>query len=310
VQYVVSAEDRPYFAWQIELLHHSMRLLGIEKDLVICMAEHDKPRGRYPWGKVVWHDNLGKARTNGHILCMTLNKSHGLLRALWSGVLRQPFVLLDPDMVLLQPIPLLSHALSAQRCGYMEFDDVEKAGYLIEEDLKVSREHWHAAGWVYQFNGVHPCLFLEMHSILEELVEAYDGNKKSLTARTHYWARDMVAYIAAFGRRGIPVRLVDDWQASGEDERGATWHYTYQHPSGWDKRNYQGHDSKVYESILAIPDGSYNIVRFKGIVRNLLEYKARTVQGPSYTFQMPTPSKRRETTGQHDERECDSAGRY
>jgi hypothetical protein len=96
--YFVSIENTPYHHWQIELLIESFRLHGLEERLFVAIADspsNSSPKNLTSHKLCALHANYG-----------SLNKITSLISSLESGKLKQPFVLLHPDMVLYKPIPM------------------------------------------------------------------------------------------------------------------------------------------------------------------------------------------------------------
>jgi len=105
MQYFVSIENTTYFYWQIDLLIESFKMCGQEDNLVIAIAENDGPKSPN-YGKNLlqhkhrfMHNNLGKNRNY-----LPLNKFYGLTLALSNKVIKSPFAVIHPDMVLQKPL--------------------------------------------------------------------------------------------------------------------------------------------------------------------------------------------------------------
>jgi len=106
MQYFVSIENTPYHHWQVELLIESFKMKGMENDLVIGVAKNSESKGI--WSKNITnhknkflHENVGRDRKY-----LPLNKTFALIIAMENGLLKQPFAMIHPDMILRNPIEL------------------------------------------------------------------------------------------------------------------------------------------------------------------------------------------------------------
>jgi len=106
MQYFVSIENTPYHHWQVELLIESFKMKNMQDDLVIGVAKNSDSRGI--WSKNITnhnnkflHENVGRDRK-----FLPLNKTFALIIAMENGLLKQPFAMIHPDMILRNPIKL------------------------------------------------------------------------------------------------------------------------------------------------------------------------------------------------------------
>lgn len=107
MQYFVSAENSSYFYWQLELLIESFLMHGMEKNLVIGLAENDSSKIKgysknlVKYGEKFIHSNEGKK-----LNYLPLNRANSIRYALAYKILKFPFVLIHADMLLRNPINL------------------------------------------------------------------------------------------------------------------------------------------------------------------------------------------------------------
>lgn len=107
MDYFVSAENLPFYQWQLELLIESFKKQNCQDKLIVALAHCDNPVESVFWknlsnhSRVYYHDNIGKNR--GYA---PLNSIYSLLWTLSNEQLKQPFVLLQPDTVLRNEIQM------------------------------------------------------------------------------------------------------------------------------------------------------------------------------------------------------------
>lgn len=155
MQYFVSAENSSYFYWQLELLIESFLMQGMEKQLVIGLAENDDQKIRgyshnlVKYGRKFMLPNEG--RSSGYL---PLNRINSIRYALAYKIIEFPFVLIHADMILKNPISLS--------------EDDEKYGVIVNNfdelsgtDSKVIED--------------------EVDSLVERLVDERKVEKKDIT---------------------------------------------------------------------------------------------------------------------------------
>jgi len=107
MQYFVSAENSSYFYWQLELLIESFLMQGIEKNLVIGLAENNSQKIRGFSSNLVKHQNkFVHPNEGGEEGYPPLNRIGSLRYALAYGMLKFPFALIHADMILRSPLEL------------------------------------------------------------------------------------------------------------------------------------------------------------------------------------------------------------
>lgn len=285
MDYVVSIENSAYMRWQVDILYESMRLLGIEDKLFILCCPIDGEPHPLPYERVFHHENIGR-----RFAYAPFNKIYGLRKALAAGVIRCPFVVMDPDMFFLHPIPLLDNDISANLTWYLDYDRLKEDGYNPSELYGVSREHWFPGGTIYQFRNASPALFDQM------MVNLVDLEAKN-AAR---WERDMIATAGAISRSGLKLGVVENFEKTlnpfivGGDHAAFVVHYCHGFRNRFNKilhnpdRGFSTVNSwEPWEAILALPESVLDmsdeidrtprsfaaVTQMKAIVRSLLERK-------------------------------------
>jgi hypothetical protein len=133
MQYFVSAENSSYFYWQLELLIESFLMQGLEKDLVIGLAQNDDQKIRGYSSNLVKHGTKFMVPNEGRESdYLPLNRINSIRYALAQGVLEFPFVMIHSDMILKKPLELPDEEGS---CGLItnNFDEPDPAESLAVE---------------------------------------------------------------------------------------------------------------------------------------------------------------------------------
>ncbi len=172
MQYFVSIEDRKYFHWQIELLIESFKMLNMEDDLVIGIAmskfkDSIFSKNLSKHKNVFYHPNYGRSKG-----CVYLNKFFSVVHALNTGLLKQPFAFLHPDMILARPIPEQQDNIVF---SYTEIDP------MLQTDLNYNAPH---LGNVICFKDVPISFF----------TTAMDAMEKNLS---NEWKVDQIGWMSA-----------------------------------------------------------------------------------------------------------------
>lgn len=99
MDYFVNINNNPYHRWQTELLIESFQHHGLQDNLCIATTEGNEPQ------YADYSKNLrDHARKLVHENYKELNDIYSLIIAIDNDVIREPFVLLKPHMVLVQPV--------------------------------------------------------------------------------------------------------------------------------------------------------------------------------------------------------------
>lgn len=134
MDYFVSIENTTYQHWQIELLIESFIQQNLENRLTIAIAKNDEPRTvdfnhhLKNHKRIFVHDNFGKEK----------NRPYSLYLALQEKLIKFPFTLIDPDMILVKPTTPPHEAIKFQIDPL--FDGFDKVKSYIEEIIKSRKE--------------------------------------------------------------------------------------------------------------------------------------------------------------------------
>lgn len=107
MQYFVSAENSSYFYWQLELLIESFLMQGMEKNLVVGLAENEGQKIRGYSSNLVRHPNKFMISNEGRELgYLPMNRISAIRYALAYGILKLPFVMIHADMIMRNPLDI------------------------------------------------------------------------------------------------------------------------------------------------------------------------------------------------------------
>jgi hypothetical protein len=261
MQYFVSIENCFYFRWQIELLLHSMKLAGLENQLVVACAEFENKKLKYP--NVFYHENVG--RKNNYL---PINKIYSIKYALENKLLTTPFVVIDPDMVMKDPIP--NFELNTADCSeYLNYDKLLKIGYC-EKDLGC-KQNWKPGSYVY---------FIKQHQneiINKSLEKLYSFLNKDLQ-NVDRWQIEMVAVASCFSEHNATIKKLSSMLY--DDETSNFVHYTGGYGPYFKKFNYNNlrditfdYAYYPYKAILEITPNNQNIKILQSITNDFLKDK-------------------------------------
>jgi len=139
MQYFVSAENSSYFYWQLELLIESFLMQGLDKDLVIGLAQNDDQKIRGYSSNLVKYGTKFMVQNEGReSRYLPLNRISAIRSGLAQGVLKFPFVMIHADMILKKPLELEDEGKETG-CGiiinnFEEPDPVESSFIASEMD--------------------------------------------------------------------------------------------------------------------------------------------------------------------------------
>lgn len=199
MQYFVSIENTPYHHWQVELLIESFKMKKMEDQLVIGVARTDDARGI--WSKNITnhknkflHENVGRDRNY-----LPLNKTFSLIIALENGLLKQPFAVIHPDMVLRNPIEIKedTHNLVFDYSEDESLKDkIESEILKIKSDIGLPKDSvpWIPLGDVMVFMRDIPTAFFYRVGVrMEKLLDEHGPEKWIERAA---WILTMYDYLA------------------------------------------------------------------------------------------------------------------
>lgn len=123
MRYFVSVENSSYFYWQLELLIESFLMHGLEKQLVIGLAENEEQKIRGYSSNLVKYGIKFMIPNEGRELGYPpMNRIASIRYALAYGLLEFPFAMIHSDMILRNPIEI-SEADSEYGMIVNNFDD-------------------------------------------------------------------------------------------------------------------------------------------------------------------------------------------
>lgn len=219
MDYFVSAEDTPFYHWQLELLIHSFHLQGLRDSLVICLASATGPticdfrKLLMSHPRILLHDNVGQQRGYRY-----LNKIYGITAALAQGMLKVPFCVIEPDMVMVRPVETGSYNISVQVKPSLTLEECERNGLHLDKYLQAAGKEkvWMPLGSVYAFNNVPDQIFSRIADWIELLVYENCKTKEEFAPWKHVdragWALGLMEYyghLSFKSRHDFEMTLLD-----------------------------------------------------------------------------------------------------
>lgn len=262
MDYLVSIENCQFFRWQIELLYESMRAFNLHDSLVIACANFESKSLRFP--RVFYHENVGRKFNY-----LPLNKPYALQLALREKIISQPFVLLDPDMVMLNPIKP-TQGCCANYSNYLEYDNLVEIGY----ELNFNKNKWRPGAYVYQFNDCK-------QDVIEEIYEnTFSLLDKKFNKLVDYWQKEMVSFATFLSKVNSKINnfyISDLYQK--ENLYSNFIHYSNGFQPYFNKnihnnfREFSLGPPLPFDSILNMPSDNLNIISLKNITKSFLRRK-------------------------------------
>jgi hypothetical protein len=105
MEYLVSAENKIYDHWQLELLIESFKQNGCQNDLLLCLADYDSSINPDFWRNISEHQRIYAHQNIGQI--RGYHPLNSLYSTLWANqykLINQPFVSIPTDVVLREPL--------------------------------------------------------------------------------------------------------------------------------------------------------------------------------------------------------------
>ena len=134
MQYFVSAENSSYFYWQLELLIESFIMQGLEKSLVIALAENDDQKIMgYSYNLVKHEKKFMMSNEGRQVGYLPINRINAIRNLLDHGVLELPFAIIHADMILRTPLQLSEQE---EQCGLVmnNFNESEQDDARVKEE--------------------------------------------------------------------------------------------------------------------------------------------------------------------------------
>jgi hypothetical protein len=230
MEYLVSIEDRPYHHWQIDLLIEGFRLKGMEDQLVVAIAEHSQiaygtfGKNLLSHPKVYRHVNFG--RDKGNVL---LNKAYAVATMVEHKKISQPFCLIDPDMVLLNPIAVPDNQFTF--CPDWALPKKEEFPHLTNIPI----------GGVMAFNEVPAELFTRVVNCGLWQIENQTFLSENGDVENRFVGRSGWAMAATEFSGGMKIGYDDRFEATllENDTQKNFIHYRHGLPPVWTKLTYQ-----------------------------------------------------------------------
>ena len=267
MDYFVSIENTRYHRWQLALLQESMRMLGIEDNLLVAWATNPNEEPLPIKGRNFEHDNIGfKHRYT------PINKPYAMTNAIAKKLIQPPFCVIDPDMVFVRPIPQKDAPVAAQYCWHMTLEYFQTINWHFLEDLhmEMAKPTWLPIGYIYQFNDIPTFLFEEIYHCCMDLTAMYKLGDGKLKNEQAYWVKEMIAWALPLSILGKHVEICHDFQtpldransrcAATDNPNACLIHYYNSYKPYFDKSQYFGVDALPYNDILSIPTPESNLL--------------------------------------------------
>jgi hypothetical protein len=126
INYFVSAENTAYYHWQLELLIESFKLLNLQNNLLVALAENNQPIYADYSRNISSHKNIFLHQNTSY------NRIYALYSAIQQNLISPPIVILHPDTILIKPIEIPDFDVSFQ----MDMDFKEPDLDFIKEIKK------------------------------------------------------------------------------------------------------------------------------------------------------------------------------
>ena len=177
MQYLVVAENTQYYHWQLSLLIESFKKHNLQNDLCIFLVDSNEKTNERFSKNLIEHqnknifENIGKTRGFDK-----LNKLYGMLWAIESNKIKQPFALIPADVILEKPINLDLHEYPEIyfnpdkdfNFNYVK-NSVPNLLEILNRENKKIKDYWISIGPVIVFNNM-PIDFFRMFVVKAEIL--------------------------------------------------------------------------------------------------------------------------------------------
>jgi hypothetical protein len=212
MEYFVSAENTPYYHWQLELLIESFKQNNCEDQLLVALAAADAPthnafcRNLLKHKNVYAHQNIGELR--GY---KALNEIYAVSWSLDNQMLKQPFAQISADVVLRRPLTISFNNAPEIIFDPDPFFTIEAAEDAIGpfwEWIDKSKEDystkWVPIGPIMIFNNIPSLIFQRTITIAESLALQQLLAGKPIWEHTKKlaWAINLSDYVGQIQLRG------------------------------------------------------------------------------------------------------------
>lgn len=254
MNYFVSIESKTYFLWQIQLLIQSFKLKNLDDDLIIGIAKNNEPVLNEYSSNIVNHKNKflheNYAQTKG---CKYFNKFYSIILALNNGILKQPFALIHPDMLLYNPIENIKENFTFNATIEETFlkDKIKDDVKLILENRLQKNANWFSFGDVIVFNEVPIEFFYRTLEHLEILIKKYGINWNLQKAAM------MLSFYEIYGKLKYEINNNLEISLLQENKEANFIHYKHGIPPVFSKLCYKYEGEFGY---FAAADGPYKVL--------------------------------------------------
>ncbi len=153
MKYLVSIENTPYYKWQIDLLVKSFQNKNLLDDLIVASVDeviYDLPC------QTISYSGISKIYANAS---PHLNRLLAVIEALKKGLLESRFAVIEPDMIVVEPLPAVEEnvSFSTDLLSTPEnFAETNVSEHIdkVKERRKIKEYKWPYLGGVMQFKDV------------------------------------------------------------------------------------------------------------------------------------------------------------
>lgn len=267
MKYFVSIEKTPYFYWQTELLIESFKKLELEKDLVIAIAD-SKEGGKFVPKNISECDVFLHKNWIEDFNFKYINKYLSLDLVRRTRKIKPPFVVIEPDMVLLKKIEFKNNDCDVivSESPSNNFENFEKFNINLE------KKNWTNTGSILAIFKDAPVMYNEIANKCNEII----NNNKDLV-KDNWRILDKIAANIIFQKYHLKVGSRNDLECSlHEDKESFFLHYNMPYDF-FSKFNFNSKEEGVldlnaYNKILTInPKISNNIEKIQENVKSLIK---------------------------------------
>jgi hypothetical protein len=177
MQYLVVAENTQYYHWQLSLLIESFKNHNLQNDLCIFLVDSDEKTNEKFSKNLIEHENKNMFENIGKIRGFDkLNKLYGILYAIESNKIKQPFTFISADTILEKPIQLELHEYPEIyfnpdkdfNFNYVK-NSIPNFFEILNRENKKIEDYWASIGHVIVFNNM-PMDFFRMFIVKAEIL--------------------------------------------------------------------------------------------------------------------------------------------
>jgi hypothetical protein len=235
MKYFVSIENNNYHHWQIELLIQSFKMVGLQDDLHISIAENRLPQSAKYIHNLKEHKNKyicdNPGRKNG---CLSLNKISSLKQLIDLNILGDQFVVMHPDMILFRGINDLP--ADSQLIYHRNGDNEDSITSHIKKNVTDLKVPWMSMGDTMVFNKCPVKFFEIVQNQMIDLMNQFGGRDWDI--EKNVWICAVVALLKQGTRLKInQVQL--EMSLLHPNKNTSMIHYTHGIPPVFHKKYYE-----------------------------------------------------------------------